>query len=594
MVCADSFSAVLTSDGEVYAWGSFRDPSGVIGFSKQMERQSQPLPKRMYFGNEKVVLLGSGENHIFAVTDDETIWAFGANDENQLGRRVSSRFKNNLEPYEIKATGRRNQSLHNIIKITGGAYHTLYINSLGHLYALGCNNCGQLGLGDTNPHINGPERIEWAIAGDGKTRIPMPQVVDIAAGESHSIAVSADGRVFSWGANLEGQLGYTADRPIYGDYRDGLPITVKHGRKTPSPPTSVRSSPAKQRQASQPSPHAQSEASDADRESYKLKYQPMPRQINADCFQDDEGTEDYIVQVDAQSRFSIAVSAFGNLYTWGSGHCYQLGNEEMEDCPTPYCVQLKTRKCFWARCGGQFTAFLLEPKREEMKEPAMMTSTARGGGAGGRGRQRNGGSPKRSLQQFQNNSNGNNANGSTADNNYPQFDGMDTSYSYRMKLAPPTSLPTSPVRIPVAQTSPMRQSPGVPLKDATQALLSTFESVCVSPEKKRVRMEHDPMSSPSRQFTREEKMAPWSPTKRNSPALFNSPMQEDADENGEVLPVKKQPAVKKAVRSSIAQRLNALSAQQQQQQQQSQQQPQQQHPHQSGATTRSLRNRKPI
>jgi hypothetical protein len=60
---------------------------------------------------------------------------------------------------------------------------------------------------------------------------------------------------------------------------------------------------------------------------------------------------------------------------------------------------------------------------------------------------------------------------------------------------------------------------GVLLKDATQSLLSTFESVCVSPEKKRLRVELDQlqigqMSSPSRQFTLEEKMAPWSPTKK--------------------------------------------------------------------------------
>lgn len=91
MVCADSFSAVLSSEGHVYAWGSFRDPSGVIGFSKQMAKQSQRLPARIEaFGTKKVVLLGSGENHVFAVTDDDTLWAFGANDENQLGRRVCS------------------------------------------------------------------------------------------------------------------------------------------------------------------------------------------------------------------------------------------------------------------------------------------------------------------------------------------------------------------------------------------------------------------------------------------------------------------------------------------------------------------------
>jgi alpha-tubulin suppressor-like RCC1 family protein len=74
-------------------------------------------------------------------------------------------------------------------------------------------------------------------------------------------------------------------------------------------------------------------------------------------------TVDPTVMVDAQSRFSIAVTSQGRLYTWGSGHCYQLGNEQMDDESTPFKVELKNRKCFWARCGGQFTMFLLGTMR---------------------------------------------------------------------------------------------------------------------------------------------------------------------------------------------------------------------------------------
>lgn len=73
---------------------------------------------------------------------------------------------------------------------------------------------------------------------------------------------------------------------------------------------------------------------------------------------------DPVVMISAQSRFSSAVTSQGQLYTWGSGHCYQLGNEEMDDEVEPFHVELKQRKCFWTRCGGQFTMFLLEPKEE--------------------------------------------------------------------------------------------------------------------------------------------------------------------------------------------------------------------------------------
>ncbi len=212
-------------------------------------------------------------------------------------------------------------------------------------------------MGDTESHLNGPEQVEFYVPTDGSARKPLPQIVDIAAGESHSLALAIDGRVFSWGANLEGQLGYPTERPLYGDERDQLSIEMhlprggaRRSRTSPSTSTSssATNSPAKVAQLV--------EAPMTDREAFKLQYQPYPKEI---------GVGEAFAMLDAQSRFSVAVGQKGQLYTWGSGHSYQLGNEEMEDEHTPYQVELKTRKCFWARCGGQFTMFLLGSRVEK-------------------------------------------------------------------------------------------------------------------------------------------------------------------------------------------------------------------------------------
>lgn len=166
----------------------------------------------------------------------------GANDENQLGRRASQRHKNNLEPYEIAGRRKLQSNLHGIVKITGGAYHTLYINAQGELWAFGCNNCGQLGLGDTEAHLNGPERVQYYVDGEDGVLKELPPIVDVAAGESHSLALARyvysilvhhrydtvmfiytqstfmiyrDGRLFAFGANLEGQLGFRMQTDDY-------------------------------------------------------------------------------------------------------------------------------------------------------------------------------------------------------------------------------------------------------------------------------------------------------------------------------------------------------------------------------------------
>jgi alpha-tubulin suppressor-like RCC1 family protein len=542
MVCADSFSAVLSVEGEVYAWGSFRDPSGVIGFSKDMEKKSQKLPiKLTSFGQEKVVLLGSGENHIFAVTSDDTLWAFGANDEYQLGRRVSSRFKNNLEPYEIRGSSKKNSVLHGIVKITGGAYHTLYINNRGELYAFGCNNCGQLGLGDILPHVSGPERVMYAISEDGRTRIELPPIVDIAAGESHSVAVSVDGRVFTFGANLEGQLGYETLRPIFGDERDnefdigGTPAKKRVRGE-------VSSSSEDSSLANTPDKHAPKSGQKA---SFKLKYQPLPKEVPRTGTVDGEDglpplSVDSVVMIDAQSRFTVAVTSLGKLYTWGSGHSYQLGNEEMEDELKPYKVELKSRKCFWVRCGGQYTAFLLEPKQEDSQNNNQIKVATESSDDSNR---RNSShyppadpnrNPNSSPQQnFQGNGNGSAF--------APISPGRMAQYRLHVDVPMTSSVPNTPhlrnrqetlstIKEQDEACSPfvserkasLRQSPEK-IKQAqadferttspTQMLVEGLDNVLVSPEKRYVG------GLVGHAYTKEERIAPWSPNKRSQSTI---------------------------------------------------------------------------
>ena len=65
------------------------------------------------------------------------------------------------------------------------------------VYSWGCNSSGQLGLGDFVDR-RAPAHIEglWALP-----------VASLAAGDSHSAALTANGFLFAWGANEKGQLG---------------------------------------------------------------------------------------------------------------------------------------------------------------------------------------------------------------------------------------------------------------------------------------------------------------------------------------------------------------------------------------------------
>ncbi|MCW1925976.1 choice-of-anchor D domain-containing protein [Luteolibacter arcticus] len=76
--------------------------------------------------------------------------------------------------------------------------HTLALTSEGKVYSWGNNYTGQLGLGDTTDRTT-PQLVQGALA--GKT------ITSIAAAFSHSVALASDGTLYAWGSNYNGILG---------------------------------------------------------------------------------------------------------------------------------------------------------------------------------------------------------------------------------------------------------------------------------------------------------------------------------------------------------------------------------------------------
>ncbi|KAI5932354.1 E3 ISG15--protein ligase HERC5 isoform X2 [Manis javanica] len=85
-----------------------------------------------------------------------------------------------------------------IIRITCGDYHSLALSKGGELFAWGQNSYGQLGVGRIFASTPTPEIVEHL------SGVPL---VQISAGEAHSMALSMSGNIYSWGRNDFGQLG---------------------------------------------------------------------------------------------------------------------------------------------------------------------------------------------------------------------------------------------------------------------------------------------------------------------------------------------------------------------------------------------------
>ena len=81
------------------------------------------------------------------------------------------------------------------VGISAGIYHSILAQADGTVWTWGGNYEGQIGDGTTTPSPT-PEQIA-GISG----------VVAVAAGYYHSVALTSDGTVWAWGRNLYGQLG---------------------------------------------------------------------------------------------------------------------------------------------------------------------------------------------------------------------------------------------------------------------------------------------------------------------------------------------------------------------------------------------------
>ena len=120
------------------------------------------------YGSETTFLprpqISAGIYHTISLKSDGTVWAWGYNNEGQLGDGTTTQ---RTTPVQVSG-------LSGVIAIAGGGYHTIALKSDGTVYAWGRNSEGQLGDGTTTQRTT-PVQVSGlsgviAIAGGGITR----------------------------------------------------------------------------------------------------------------------------------------------------------------------------------------------------------------------------------------------------------------------------------------------------------------------------------------------------------------------------------------------------------------------------------------
>lgn len=190
-----AFLRVTPEPGYAYAFGL--DQFGQLGNGVPDTKVPAAVYMSGALSGKQVVALasGGGGGHNLALTSDGKVYAWGGNDSGQIGDGTTT---NRTLPVAVNMNGVLQGNT--VIAIAAGDRHSLAISSDGKVYAWGSNSSGELGDGTTTQRTI-PVAVNSSGVLFGRT------IVAISAGDMSSLALTSEGKVYSWGINLSGQLG---------------------------------------------------------------------------------------------------------------------------------------------------------------------------------------------------------------------------------------------------------------------------------------------------------------------------------------------------------------------------------------------------
>jgi alpha-tubulin suppressor-like RCC1 family protein len=168
--------------GQLWVWGA--NYFGTIGDNTNVKKSS---PVQTIAGGSDWTQISGKENHNVGMKTDGTVWAWGNNDNGQLGDDTTV---NKSSPVQTIVGGT------NWSSVACGGNHTAAIKTDGTLWLWGQNNTGQLG-DDTGGNKSSP--VQTIVGGTNWS--------SVSCGRNHTAAIKKDGTLWLWGLNYDGRLG---------------------------------------------------------------------------------------------------------------------------------------------------------------------------------------------------------------------------------------------------------------------------------------------------------------------------------------------------------------------------------------------------
>jgi len=194
-------SLFICADGKCYSIG--RNTHGQLGLGNMSSHSYTPsLIKAL---DKQVIVKGAvGRHHSLFLTDSGVVFGCGKNDLGEVGtpnrKNKSTDVNSPTEIMALKGT--------KIIDIACGGHFSMALDKEGNVWSWGSAENGSTGRNTDGKQI-GKGKATYAVHMPQKISFPQgTKIKKIVCGVSHTVALSEEGDVYTWGFGGYGRLGH--------------------------------------------------------------------------------------------------------------------------------------------------------------------------------------------------------------------------------------------------------------------------------------------------------------------------------------------------------------------------------------------------
>jgi len=184
-------TACVTAKGTVWSWGFGH--RGRLGHGDREPRQRPARIGKEMFGGSPAVMVACGSNHTLVLTALGCVWSCGCGLFGQLGHGDMA----DQLVLTLVAEERLRGAL--IVMVAAGGLHSVAVGVEGRVWTWGYGEDGQLGQNDEEHRLVPTLLVGEAFGGAA--------AVQVSAGWRHTVAVTIEGALWVWGDGEYGQLG---------------------------------------------------------------------------------------------------------------------------------------------------------------------------------------------------------------------------------------------------------------------------------------------------------------------------------------------------------------------------------------------------